>query len=92
MKFIDKNLGFITRPSVGTHCELYITKDGGRNFKKIEIPVENEVYDYYELPTFNNGILYVEIGQGSDGDYNGGDTVTYYSKDDGDTWIPKEEN
>ena len=92
MKFIDKNLGFITRPSVGTYCELYITKDGGKNFEQVKIPVINEVYDYYELPTFNNGVLYVEIGQGSDGEYNGGDSITYYSKDDGASWILKEEN
>ena len=92
MKFIDKNLGFVTKPSVGTYCELYITKDGGRNFEQVKIPVINEVYDYYELPTFYNGILYVEIGQGNDGDYNGGDTVTYYSKDNGANWFLKEEN
>ena len=92
IKFIDENLGFITRPSVGTYCKLYITKDGGKNFKQVNIPVINEAYDYYELPEFNNGILYVEIGQGNDGDYNGGDTVTYYSKDDGASWNLKEEN
>ena len=92
MKFIDTNLGFVTKPSVGAYCKLYITKDGGRNFEQVNIPVTNEAYDYYELPEFNNGILYVEIGQGNDGDYNGGDTVTYYSKDNGTSWSLKEEN
>ncbi len=86
MKFIDENVGFVTRPYAGTSCKLYITKDGGENFEEVKIPVTNEVYDYYELPEFNNGMLYVEIGQGNAGDYNGGDTVTYYSKDNGDTW------
>lgn len=48
---------------------------------------KNEVYDYYELPSFENGIITVIVSQGSDGNYEGGRTVLeYQSKDMGDSW------
>ena len=46
----------------------------------------SDVYDYYNIPTFENEILSLTVSQGADGDYNGGDTVTYISKDLGNTW------
>ena len=33
-----------------------------------------------------NGKLYLEISQGSDGDYNGNDSQNYISADNGVTW------
>ena len=86
IKFINENIGFLTMPTVGADkSELYITKDGGHSFTKLEI-LESNIYDYYNLPTFKNDILYIEITQGSDGDYNGGDSKTYYSKNNGNDW------
>ena len=49
--------------------ELYITKDGGFNFSKLELEQTEEgknIYDYYNLPKEENGELILEIGQGSD--------------------------
>ena len=48
--------------------------------------INSDIYDYYNLPTFEDGVLSIKITQGSDGDYNGGDYKVYYSKDYGDSW------
>ena len=86
IKFISENIGFLTMPSAGGETsEMYITKDGGNSFNKLEI-INSDIYDYYNLPTFEDGVLSIKITQGSDGDYNGGDYKVYYSKDYGDSW------
>lgn len=86
IKFVDENIGFLTMPSAGgENSELYITKDGGNSFSKLEI-IESDIYDYYNLPIFEEGVLSIKITQGSDGDYNGGDYKIYYSKDYGNKW------
>lgn len=70
IEFIDENIGFLTMPSTGGETsELYITKDGGFNFSKLELEQTEEgknIYDYYNLPKEENGELILEIGQGSD--------------------------
>ena len=71
----------------GESSYLYITKDGGATFNKLEL-FESDIYDYYNLPTEESGILKLKITQGSDGDYNRGDFVTYISNDYGETWNP----
>lgn len=88
IKFINENVGFLTMPMSGTDnsSELYITKDGGNNFNKVEI-LQSDIYDYYNLPTIENEKLHLKITQGSDGDYNGGDFKEYYSTDLGNSWI-----
>ena len=48
--------------------------------------MESDIYDYYNLPTIENEKMYLEIGQGSDGDYNGGDSKKYCSEDKGNSW------
>ena len=84
--FIDENVGFLTMPHTsGNYSKLYITKNSGSTFELLEIE-QNNVYDYYNIPTYKNGILTLEIGQGNDGDYNGGDSKTYISTNKGSTW------
>jgi len=86
IKFVNENIGFLTMPSTGgENSELYITKDGGSSFSKLEI-IESDIYDYYNLPIFEEGVLSIKITQGSDGDYNGGDYKVYYSEDYGNKW------
>lgn len=86
IKFFDENIGFLTMPNIsGIDSEIYITKDGGNNFEILNI-LEDDIYDYYNLPTFEDGKLYIKISQGTDGDYNGGDFKTYYSEDNGSSW------
>ena len=94
IKFIDENLGFITMPDAnGYTSELYITKDGGVSFTRMNVQQTEEdssIYDYYELPEQDNdGTLTLEVGQGSDGDYEGGNSKIYYSNDNGNTWSYK---
>lgn len=64
---------------------LYITRDGGYNFDELVIS-KSDIYDYYNLQTVENGIIYIKISQGSDGDYNGGDYKVYSSNDNGENW------
>lgn len=88
IKFVNENVGFLTMPQTsGESSYLYITKDGGATFNKLEL-FESDIYDYYNLPTEESGLLKLKITQGSDGDYNGGDFMTYISNDYGETWNP----
>ena len=89
VKFYSKDLGFLTMPyNGGDSCELYYTLDQGKTFKKVETPhneLQNtdllweDVYDFYNMPIVKDNVYYLEVGQGADGDYNGGDSVKYYS-------------
>lgn len=86
IKFVDENTGFLTMPATsGESCELYMTSDSGKTFSKLDI-IQSDIYDYYNLPVSENGKLYLEISQGSDGDYNGNDSQNYISEDNGVTW------
>lgn len=91
IKFFDESLGFIIMPDAnGNTCELYITKDGGISFIRMNVQQTEEdinIYDYYELPEKDDdGILTLEVGQGSDGDYEGGNSKIFTSTDNGNTW------
>ncbi len=91
IKFFDENLGFLTMPDGnGYTCELYITKDGGVTFTRMNVQQTEEdsnIYNYYELPEKeDDGILSLEVGQGSDGDYEGGNSKIFISSDNGNTW------
>lgn len=89
VKFYTKDLGYLTMPyNGGDSCELYYTLDQGKTFKKVETPhneLQNtdllweDVYDFYNMPIVKDNVYYLEVGQGADGDYNGGDSVKYYS-------------
>ena len=86
IKFVDENTGFLTMPATsGESCELYMTSDSGKTFSKLDI-IQSDIYAYYNLPVEENGKLYLEISQGSDGDYNGNDSQNYISEDNGVTW------
>lgn len=86
IRFINENVGFLTMPELsGESSDLYITRDAGVTFSKLDVII-SDIYDYYNLPTEENGIIYLKVSQGSDGDYNGGDFITYCSKDSGENW------
>lgn len=94
--FIDENIGFIgTSSNGGTTGDLYRTEDGGKSFNKIEIETKSvelnngvsfTPFDFINVPYKKDGKLYLNIGQGADGDYNGNSSLLYTSKDDGKTW------
>lgn len=84
--FVNENIVFVTMPyASGDDSELYYSEDGGISFTKVTLSDE-QIYDYYHLPTIEDGKLYLEVGQGNDGDYNGGDSKKYCSEDNGKTW------
>ena len=86
IKFITEDIGFLTMPSTpGDYSELYMTRDGGLSFAKLDI-FDSDIYDYYNLPIEEDGKLTLEISQGSDGDYNGNDSKYFVSDDNGNTW------
>ncbi|WPC39782.1 hypothetical protein [Clostridium sp. JS66] len=94
--FLNDKLGFLCLSySGGSKGQLYRTEDGGRSYKKVNFPETKitlnggETYNPFDLPGMpyeKDGSLNVLVGQGSDGDYNGGCKALYQSKDNGVTW------
>ena len=100
--FVSLETGFIFDPSTGDRdARLRMTTNGGITFHDLDFVDDtitdfnngtislpkDEVYDYYELPTYEKGVITVNVSQGSDGDIHGGRTVLEYrSKDNGMTW------
>ncbi len=84
--------------SGGTYGSLYRTEDGGRNFEPVEYPSakvklpDGTYYNPFVLPEKvyeKDGKLYMEAGQGADGDYYGEEGFCnglYESEDNGKTW------
>ena len=94
--FINENVGFITLSMDGNDSnELYRTSDGGITFEMVTLPAieipltDTEIYkpyDFSEFPYESKEKLLLTVGQGQDGDYNGGSKILYESKDKGETW------
>lgn len=94
--FVNDKLGFLCLShSGGNVAVLYGTEDGGISYKKIDLPevkvtLSDELtynpFDFPEMPYEEDGNLNILVGQGADGDYNGGCKALYQSKDEGKTW------
>ena len=87
MIFASENVGFITMPDrMGEVSYLYITKDGGNTFEKLELAT-NPDCDYYLLPTIENGEIHIKIAVGYASDESSYKTVEeFISKDNGETF------
>lgn len=84
--------------SGGTYGSLYRTEDGGRTFETVEYPSakaklsDGTYYNPFVMPERiyeEDGKLYMEVGQGPDGDYYGEEGFCnglYESEDNGKTW------
>lgn len=96
----DEKTGFSCLSySGGVYGSLYRTEDGGRNFEKVEYPSakvklsDGTYYNPFVMPQRiyeEAGKLYLEVGQGADGDYYGEEGFChglYQSEDEGRTWI-----
>ena len=99
LTFIDNTLGFAELSySGGSKGMLFRTQDGGKSFTEIEYPSpqielpDGTYYNPFVIPDKvyqKDGILYLEAGQGPDGDYKGGDGICsglYQSDNAGKTW------
>lgn len=94
--FLNNKLGFLCLSySGGSKGQLYRTEDGGKSYKKVNFPEKKALlsngkaynpFDLPEMPYEKDGVLNVLVGQGSDGDYNGGSKALYQSTDNGVTW------
>ena len=85
--------------SGGSYGSLYRTENGGKTFQYIEYPSaevelsDGTIYNPFVMPERiyeEDGVLYMEAGQGPDGDYYGKMgfcSGLYESKDQGKTWI-----
>lgn len=87
MVFANENVGFITMPDIqGEVSDLYITKDGGVTFEKLNLAT-NPKCDYYHIPTIENGMIHIKITVGYA--LNEASYITvenYVSKDYGETF------
>ena len=87
MVFANENVGFITMPDIqGEVSDLYITKDGGVTFEKLNLST-NFKCDYYHIPTIENGEIHIKITVGFALNEESYITVeNYVSKDYGETF------
>lgn len=101
IEFFTKDNGYIgITDALGTYSQIYVTHDGGSTFSKIELPMELvkilpetamdkgytvSDYDYYEMPSMNNGKL--EINAVIDSSETKG--IIFVSDDDGESWNPR---
>ncbi|MCH1980991.1 exo-alpha-sialidase [Ruminococcus sp. OA3] len=96
ISFLNETLGFLALShSGGSLAELYRTEDGGATFERVTLPAVKvplnggemyQPFDFPGMPYEEDGTLYLKVGQGQDGDYNGGSSALYTSADKGRTW------
>lgn len=99
--FLDENLGFsCLAHSAGTYGSFYRTEDGGSSWEETDYPSakvklpDGTYYNPFVMPEKvyeKDGVLYMEAGQGSDGDYYdaklGFCHGLYQSEDQGLRWV-----
>ena len=107
--FLDENVGFsCLAHAAGAYGSLYRTEDGGNSWEEIVYPSakaklpDGTYYNPFVMPEKvyeEDGVLYMEAGQGTDGDYYDSESGfchgLYQSVDWGVSWefirsIPKE--
>ena len=76
---------------MGEVCDLYITRDGGYTFEKLNLSTDPKL-DYYLLPTIEDGVINIKIAIGYAEDDSRYVTVeNFMSKDNGETFEKVEE-
>lgn len=110
---LDKNVGFsCLAHAAGSYGSLYRTKDGGISWEEIDYPSakaklpDGSYYNPFVMPEKvydENGLLFMEVGQGADGDYYDSELGfchgVYQSETNGASWeyinsisVPREYN
>lgn len=89
--FIDNNIGFALLAGASqSHAQLYVTKDGGVTFEKIQLPMNNvtqlpestDEYDYMHMPKKEDSLLEIKVTTEAT-ESNG---ILFQSNDNGLTW------
>lgn len=85
--FPTESVGFFTMPDVmGEKSDLYMTRDGGKTFQKLDLAT-NPDCDYYHLPTSENGEIHIKITVGYANNESAYKTVeNFVSKNNGETF------
>ncbi|SDD35670.1 BNR/Asp-box repeat-containing protein [Terribacillus halophilus] len=87
--FVSKDMGFMTFGSTGP-TEYYRTTDGGSNWDQFEVVlpgIYRDVFTVMESAEFNDDQIVMTMGQGTNGDYYGGNVkATLVSDDKGHTF------
>lgn len=94
--FLEDNLGFMSYPKIeGAETNFYRTEDSGKTFESIILPeVKQEYYGVTlepfiqpKTPYFEDGQLFLLVGQGPQGDFMGGTLMAKLkSMDRGKNW------
>lgn len=99
--FLDESFGFAALShNGGDEATLYVTEDGGLSYCPVPMlgnpkvtltdGTQYEPYDYPQMPYYAKDQLVLTVGQGADGDYDGGDRnklARFISVDHGKTFV-----
>ncbi|MGN0425993.1 MAG: M56 family metallopeptidase [Acetatifactor sp.] len=99
--FLDESFGFAALShNGGDEATLYVTEDGGLSYCPVPMlgnpkvtltdGTQYEPYDYPQMPYYVQDQLVLTVGQGADGDYDGGDRsklARFISVDHGKTFV-----
>ena len=99
--FLDENFGFAALShNGGDEATLYVTEDGGLSYCPVPMlgnpkvtltdGTQYEPYDYPKMPYYVQDQLVLLVGQGADGDYDGGDRnklARFVSVDHGKSFV-----
>ncbi|MCD7840821.1 MAG: hypothetical protein LUG46_09375, partial [Erysipelotrichaceae bacterium] len=81
--FMDEKTGFILIASASQDVShMYYTTDGGITFTEVELPIDDEDYDYINTPYKENNILYVTVSYDSSNE----SSILFKSTDNGENW------
>ncbi|MDY0395722.1 hypothetical protein RWE15_16470 [Virgibacillus halophilus] len=89
--FIDEKTGFMSYGTINPEApDLYVTQDGGETWQpsKVEIPEKyDKIFVTAEVPVKKEKYLAMDVNQGPNGDYLGGEVKgRFISADNGKTW------
>lgn len=82
--FVSKDIGFMSFGSTGA-TEYYRTTDGGSNWDtfEVELPgIYKDVFSVMESAEFDGDQIVMQMGQGTNGDYYGGNVKARLVSDD----------
>lgn len=82
--FVSKDLGFMSFGSTGP-TEYYRTTDGGSNWDNFEVVlpgIYKDVFSVMESAEFDGDQIVMQMGQGTNGDYYGGNVKARLVSDD----------
>lgn len=89
--FVDEQTGFLSYGTINPEePDLYVSEDGGNTWQQSEVKIPKQydkIFVTAEVPAKKGKYLVMDVGQGPNGDYLGGNVRgRFTSKDNGKTW------